>query len=311
MKLATYQDGSSDGQLVVVSQDLSQAHFATHIAHHMRQLFDDWNFIAPQLEDLYAELNRGKAPYPFAFDPSRCMTPLPRPNDYLQGNAYERVVHSDADLSVASVSSSALAFPVCELKVSSQLRGLDFEVGTAFLVDTIEQGSSPEHATACVRLVGIYSNLVNRSAMVARAGGLLNYSSLLASCVSPVVISGDELGSSWENGKLHLRLDLFLNGQPIARCPTDDEGCWGIGELLSNAASPHRIRAGSLFCSGSLVHQDESKGYTSLLLKFLRERDALSQDFISGLKAGDQLRLEVKGKDGLSLFGSITMLLTE
>ena len=32
MKLATYKDGSRDGQLVVVSRDLSTAHYATGIA---------------------------------------------------------------------------------------------------------------------------------------------------------------------------------------------------------------------------------------------------------------------------------------
>ena len=32
MKLATYKDGSRDGQLVVVSRDLSRAHYATGAA---------------------------------------------------------------------------------------------------------------------------------------------------------------------------------------------------------------------------------------------------------------------------------------
>ena len=41
MKLATYKDGSRDGQLVVVSRDLTQAHYATHIANRMQQVLDD------------------------------------------------------------------------------------------------------------------------------------------------------------------------------------------------------------------------------------------------------------------------------
>jgi fumarylacetoacetate (FAA) hydrolase len=52
MKLATYKDGSRDGQLVVVSRDLSTAHYATGVAQRMQQVLDDWNFLAPQLEDL-------------------------------------------------------------------------------------------------------------------------------------------------------------------------------------------------------------------------------------------------------------------
>jgi fumarylacetoacetate (FAA) hydrolase len=49
MKLATYKDGSRDGQLVVVSRDLSTAHYATGIASKLQQVLDDWNFLAPQL----------------------------------------------------------------------------------------------------------------------------------------------------------------------------------------------------------------------------------------------------------------------
>ena len=38
MKLATYKDGSRDGQLVVVSRDLQSAHYATGIAGRMQPL---------------------------------------------------------------------------------------------------------------------------------------------------------------------------------------------------------------------------------------------------------------------------------
>src|SRR5512137_1911673 len=76
MKLATYKDGSRDGQLVVVSRDLATAHYATGMAGTMRQLLDDWNFIAPQLQDLYVTLNQGKARHAFPFEPRMCMAPL-------------------------------------------------------------------------------------------------------------------------------------------------------------------------------------------------------------------------------------------
>lgn len=83
MKLATYQDGSLDGQLVVVSRDLSCAHYATHICHTMQQLLDDWSFLSPQLQDLYEHLNRPTsqqqhARHSFPFERVRCMAPLPR-----------------------------------------------------------------------------------------------------------------------------------------------------------------------------------------------------------------------------------------
>ena len=78
MKLASYKDGSRDGQLLVVSRDLRSAHYATGAAHTLQQALDDWNFIAPQLQDLYVALNQGRARHAFAFEPARCMAPLPR-----------------------------------------------------------------------------------------------------------------------------------------------------------------------------------------------------------------------------------------
>ena len=78
MKLATYKDGTRDGQLVVVSRDLASAHYASGIAGRLQDALDDWNFVAPQLEDLAATLNHGKSRHAFAFDPRRCMAPLPR-----------------------------------------------------------------------------------------------------------------------------------------------------------------------------------------------------------------------------------------
>ena len=88
MKLATYKDGSRDGQLVVVSRDLSTAHYATGIATKLQQVLDDWNFLAPQLQDLYVTLNQGKARHAFPFDPAMCMAPLPRAYQWADGSAY-------------------------------------------------------------------------------------------------------------------------------------------------------------------------------------------------------------------------------
>src|ERR1700752_5268496 len=88
MKLATYKDGSRDGQLVVVSRDLGQAHYASGIASRMQQVLDDWNFLSPHLQDLYVALNPGTARHAFPFDPAMCMAPLPRAYQWADGSAY-------------------------------------------------------------------------------------------------------------------------------------------------------------------------------------------------------------------------------
>ena len=40
MKLASYKDGSRDGQLLVVSRDLGSAHYATGAAHTLQQALE-------------------------------------------------------------------------------------------------------------------------------------------------------------------------------------------------------------------------------------------------------------------------------
>ena len=96
MKLATYKDGSRDGQLVVVSRDLRSAHYASGAATRLQQALDDWNFHAPQLEELSQALNHEKARNAFAFEPSRCMAPLPRAFQWASSSAFIHTLSSSA-----------------------------------------------------------------------------------------------------------------------------------------------------------------------------------------------------------------------
>jgi fumarylacetoacetate (FAA) hydrolase len=73
---------------VVVSRDLGTAHYATGIAGKLQQVVDDWNFLSPQLQDLYETLNSGRARHAFPFDPAQCMAPLPRAYQWADGSAY-------------------------------------------------------------------------------------------------------------------------------------------------------------------------------------------------------------------------------
>ena len=73
---------------MVVSRDLTSAHYASGIASRLQQVMDDWNFISPQLQDLYQTLNQGKVRHAFPFDPAMCMAPLPRAYQWADGSAY-------------------------------------------------------------------------------------------------------------------------------------------------------------------------------------------------------------------------------
>ena len=148
MKLATYKDGSRDGQLVVVSRDLSMAHYASAVASRLQQALDDWNFIAPSLQDLYEVLNQGKARHAFPFDPRMCMAPLPRAYQWADGSAYLNHVelvraarHSEVPESYYTEplmyqgGSDDFFGPTDDVVCVSESHGIDFEAELAVITE--------------------------------------------------------------------------------------------------------------------------------------------------------------------------------
>ena len=88
MKLASLT-GGRDGRLAVVSRDLSRAAFATDIAPTLQAALDDWQGIAPRLQERAAalELSHAHADV-MPFDASQCAAPLPRAYHWVDGSAY-------------------------------------------------------------------------------------------------------------------------------------------------------------------------------------------------------------------------------
>ena len=77
MKLATLRNGRPDGQLVLLSADLSRFVSAGRIAPTLQSALDDWDIHAPALAAVAAQLDAG-AIAGQAFDPELALAPLPR-----------------------------------------------------------------------------------------------------------------------------------------------------------------------------------------------------------------------------------------
>ena len=156
MKLATYSDGSRDGQLVVVSRDLRHAHYATHVAGRLQQVLDDWNFLSPQLQDIYDSLNSGRAPHAFAFDPARCMAPLPRAYQCVQADPWlPEALTPQLEQAVSDPLHAAHA----GLLLPSERAQGDLAVGLAVVTGDLPQGASSDQALAGIRLLMLCSQL--------------------------------------------------------------------------------------------------------------------------------------------------------
>src|SRR5947207_8357684 len=176
MKLASYKDGSRDGQLVVVSRDLGTAHYATGIATRLQQVLDDWNFLSPQLEDLYQTLSHGKARHAFAFDPKQCAAPLPRACQWADGSAYLNHVELVRKARGAEVPESFYTDPLMyqvgsddflgpcdDVIVPSEEFGIDFEAEVALVTGDVPMGSAPDEALEGIRLLMLVNDVSLRN----------------------------------------------------------------------------------------------------------------------------------------------------
>ncbi len=328
MKLATYKDGSRDGQLVVVSRDLGTAHYATGIAARLQQALDDWNFISPQLQDLYDALNQGKARHAFAFDPARCMAPLPRAYQWADGSAYLNHVELVRKARGAEVPASFHTDPLMyqggsddflgprdPVVVAREEWGIDFESEVVVVTGDVKMGATPEQALEGVRLVMLANDVSLRNLIpdeLAKGFGFLQ--SKPATAFSPVAVTVDELGDAWRGGRLHLALQTSWNGRKVGMCDAGEDMSFHFGQLIAHICKTRNVRAGSLVGSGTVSNKgvegkggrmEWPKGYGCIAEKRAMETLQDGKPATEFMKFGDTVRIEMKGKDGHSVFGAI------
>jgi fumarylacetoacetate (FAA) hydrolase len=319
MKLATYRDGSRDGQLVVVSRDLSSAHYATGIATRLQQALDDWNFLSPQLEDLYTALNHGRARHAFAFDPKQCMAPLPRAYQWADGSAFINHVELVRKARGAEVPESFYTDPLmyqggsddflgpCEdIVCADESWGIDFEAEVAVVTGDVAMGSSPEQALEGIRLLMLANDVSLRNLIPNElAKGFGFFQSKPATAFSPVAVTPDELGEAWQGGRLHLTLQSTWNGKKVGLCDAGPEMTFHFGQLIAHVCKTRNVRAGSIVGSGTVSNKDWSRGYSCIAEKRSIETIEEGAPKTEFMKYGDTIRIEMKGRDGHSVFGAI------
>ncbi len=327
MKLATYKDGSRDGQLVVVSRDLGNAHYATGIADTLQQVLDDWNFISPQLQDLYDALNQGKARHAFPFDPAQCMAPLPRAYQWADGSAYinhvELVRLARNSEVPANYYTEPLMYqggsddflgPCDDVVCVSEAHGIDFEAEIAVITGDVPMASTPERALDGIRLLMLANDVSLRHLIPDElAKGFGFFQSKPATAFSPVAVTLDEFGDAWDKGRLYLTVQSVWNGRTVGLCDAGSEMTFHFGQLIAHICKTRNVRAGSIVGSGTVSNRatevkgkkEWTKGYSCIAEKRAIETIQDGKPSTEYMKFGDRIRIEMKGRDGQSMFGAI------
>lgn len=319
MKLATLDDGTRDGQLAVVARDLKTGHIADGIAPTLQRALDDWRFIAPQLEQLYEQLNQGRTSRAFPFDPKRCMAPLPRAFQWADGSAYVNHVELVRKARNAEMPASFWEDPLMyqggsddfigptgDIRLGSEEWGIDFEGEVAVVTDDVPMGIGAAHATAHIRLLMLVNDVSLRNLIpseLAKGFGFLQ--SKPASAFSPVAVTPDELGEAWDDGKVRLPLRVSWNGRLVGQPDAGTDMVFGFPRLIAHLAKTRNVRAGSIIGSGTVSNKDAGKGYTCIAEKRALEMIADGEATTPFMRFGDTVRIEMLDAQGSSVFGAI------
>lgn len=294
MKLATYRDDSRDGQLVVVSQDLSTAHFAAGIAGRLQQALDDWNFISPQLEDLYLTLNHGKARHAFAFEPGRCMAPLPRAFQWLDAPAYEPPRDAaPAEPVLIQRAGDRFLGPRDEAVFDAAAGDIDAAAMLAVVCADVATGSDAWRALESVRLMMLGCDWTQRES----AGRVA-----IATAFAPVAVTMDELGDAWAGGKPQLAVQYRRgDAAPVRLEAGGDAMAFHYGQLIAARSRVRGLSAGTIVTAGAIGSHSGAVGGHDIPAPGAASGAAPA----GSVDVGATIRIEATGRDGQSLFGAI------
>jgi len=272
MKLASLKQGR-DGRLVVVSSDLAWYADAGHIAPTLQAALDDWDGIAPALANLATDLDHAVIPRE-RFHEHDAAAPLPRAYQWADGSAY--VGHMALvrqargaempdsfwhDPLMYQGGSDGFLGPRDPIPLADEDWGCDLEAEVVVVTGDVPMGADRDTALAAIRLVGLANDVSLRNLIPGElAKGFGFFQSKPASAFSPVFVTPDALGDWWQDGKLHRKVMVELNGRPLGRVDAGADMTFDFGTLIAHAAKTRALGAGTIVGSGTVANRGPDGG---------------------------------------------------
>jgi fumarylacetoacetate (FAA) hydrolase len=319
MKLATIRNGTRDGQLAIVSRDLSKAVAVPQIAATLQAALDDWTRVSSSLLDVADALEQGPVSGSFAFDPEHAMAPLPRAHHWVDGSAYVNHVELVrkargaqmpesfwTDPLVYQGGSDDFLGPTQDVPLPSEEFGIDLEGEVAVITDDVPMGTKREQASRHIRLLTLVNDWSLRNLIPGElAKGFGFYQSKPATAFSPVAVTPDELGPAWAEAKIHLPLVVHVNGQSFGKPNAGVDMTFDFARLIEHITLTRNARAGTILGSGTISNYDRSLGSACIAERRTLEQLEQGKPVTSFLKFGDRVRIEMFDAQGRSIFGAI------
>ncbi|APR51150.1 fumarylacetoacetate hydrolase [Sphingomonas koreensis] len=299
MRLASLREGR-DGRLLILSRDMARAELA-RAALTLQSALDDWTSVEPELRKQAEELEASKAG--FAVDPAKLDAALPRGFQFLDASAFlahnhilaeawgfEKRREDEPPLMYQGISHRYLA-PVEEVRFPDAAHEIDFEAEIGVITDFVPMGTTPNAALAHVQLIVVINDWSLRAFGPGEMkGGFGFIHAKPPSTLSAVAVTPDELGDAWQDGRVHLTLEIWRGEECFGR-PSGGAMHFHFGELIAHAARTRDLYPGTVIGSGTVSNYDAERVGSGCIA----ERRAL--DSLSGrpatayLSDGEQVRL--------------------
>lgn len=293
----------------------------------LQAALDDWATARPALEALAKNLVNTDQGEPF--DESACSSPLPRAYQWADGSAYVNHVELVRKARGAEMpdsfwteplmyqgGSDAFLAPRDDVPVADEAWGIDFEAEIAVITDDVPMGVSSGDATGHIQLLMLVNDVSLRNLIPGElAKGFGFFQSKPSSAFSPVAVTPEELGDAWQNSKVHLPLLSFFNDEPFGIPEAGVDMTFDFGQLIAHAAKSRPLRAGTIIGSGTVSNKLEGGpgkpideggvGYSCIAELRTIETIESGAAMTSFMQFGDNVRIEMHGSDGQSIFGTI------
>jgi len=268
MKLASLKSGR-DGKLVIVSNDLTRYTDAGRVAPTLQAALDDWDNIAPALNELAQGLETGSVPVE-RFHEREAASPLPRAYQWADGSAYINHVELVRKARNADVPDSFYEDPLIYqggsdsflgprddiLMPQDQGWGIDMEGEIAVITGDVPMGVSADEAGDYIRLVMLVNDVSLRGLIPGElAKGFGFFQSKPSSAFSPVAVTPDSLGDAWKDTAIHLPLLVRYNGKPFGQANAGKDLTFNFGHLIAHAAKSRPLCAGTIIGSGTVSNK--------------------------------------------------------
>jgi len=319
VKLGSLKSKASlDGELCVVSCDLKTAVKVPQIAANLREAVEKWNEKEAALQNVYNELNEGKASGSFPVKEEEFHSALPRTWLFADGSAF--IYHiklvrmarkaplpetlSTVPLMYQGECGQFLA-PTEDIPQRDFAHGTDFEGEVGVITDFVPMGVTPDQALKHIKLFVLINDVSLRGLIPEElAAGFGFFQSKPASALSPFAVTADELGSSLKDGRVHLPLQVSYNGNFFGKANAGAMH-FHFGQLIAHAAKTRNLTAGSLIGSGTVSNEDHAMGSSCLAEVRMIETIETGAPKTSFMKSGDSVEIKMFNEKGENIFGRI------